>query len=197
MPGMGSMPGQMHATMSMLPGWVRLVWVLALAVVAVVHIWHCATMTGQLRWWHGAHTAMAVGMLAMYAADPMRQRGLDRTLVVVFALLTVAIAAATVLVRRREGRLNPVWAATGVDTAAMTYMAAVMAWPSTLPVVVSWIVVAYLGCQVFAWLFGGWDRALAGRRSSLGLSGPNSLDIRLTLAVMAASMAYMLAAMVS
>jgi hypothetical protein len=70
MPGMGPMPapstaGHMH-TMSMLPGWVRLVWVIALAVAAAVHIWHSATMTGQPRWWHGAHTLMALGMIAMY-----------------------------------------------------------------------------------------------------------------------------------
>jgi Domain of unknown function (DUF5134) len=197
--GMGPMPGppmpqHMDSMMPMLPGWVRLVWVLALAVVAVIHIWHSATMAGQSRWWHGAHTLMAVGMLAMYGPDLLRQRVLDHALVVVFAVVTAVIAAGTASVGRREGRLNPLWAATGVQTAAMIYMAVVMASPSTLPAALTWIVVAYLGCETLAWLLGLWDRVLARRRASLGLSGPNGVDIRVTLALMAASMAYMLAA---
>jgi hypothetical protein len=190
------MPEHMHSMMTLLPGWVRLAWVITLAVVAAVHIWHGATMAGQPRWWHGAHTAMAVSMLAMYAADPMHQRDLDRGLVVVFAIITAAIAAAAVLVARREGQLNPLWVAAGVDTAAMIYMAAVMASPSTAQAAVTWIVVAYLGGQTLAWLLGVWDHVLA-HRSSLGLSGHISIDIRLSLAAMAAGMAYMLAAMTS
>jgi hypothetical protein len=195
MPG-PPMPDHVDSMMSLLPGWVRLVWVIAMAVVAVVHIWHGATMAGQPRWWHAAHTAMAVGMLAMYAADPMRQRGLDRAFILIFAIITLAIAAATVLLCRREDRPNPLWVATGVDTAAMMYMATVMASPSTAPRVVTWIVVAYLVCQTFAWLLGLWDRVLA-HRPSLGLADRISIDIRISLAVMAAGMAYMLAAMTS
>jgi Domain of unknown function (DUF5134) len=129
------------------------------------------------------------------AADPMRQRSLDEVLVVVFVIATAAIAAVTVLLYRRERRLNQLWVVAGIDTAAMSYMAAAMASSSTVLVPVTWIVVAYLGCETFAWLLGLWDRAPAQARSSLGLSGRIGLDIRLTLAVMTASMAYMLIAM--
>ncbi|MCV7220991.1 DUF5134 domain-containing protein [Mycolicibacterium elephantis] len=191
------MTEHVHSMMPMLPGWIRLLWMLALAVVAAVHIWHGVTMTGQARWWHGAHTVMAVGMLAMYAADPMRQAGLDRALVVVFAVVTVAIAATAAALSRREGRANPLWAATGSDTAAMVYMAVIMAPVLTVSTTVSWVIVAYLGVQTLAWLFGVWERTLSPRRSSPGLSGPFGYDVRLSLAVMTASMGYMLAAMAS
>jgi Domain of unknown function (DUF5134) len=186
----------MHTTMtSLLPGWVRLVWVVALGVMAVLHIWHGATTSGQARWWHGAHTAMALGMIGMYAAGPMRQRALDNALEVLFAVIAVVLVVTAVVVRRRERVLNPLWVVTAVDSAAMSYLAAVMLSPSAVPAAVTWVVVAYLACDTLAWLLDLWDRALASRGPSVGLSGHNTLDIRLSLAVMAASMAYMLAAM--
>ena len=193
---MGPMPMPMPTTMTtLLPGWVRVLWVVALGVVAVLHIWHGATTSGQARWWHGAHTAMALGMISMYAADPMRQRGLYDALEVLFAVIAVALVVTSVVVGRRERVLNPLWVVAAVDSAAMSYMAAVMLSPSAVPAAVTWVVVAYLACDSLAWLLGLWDRALASRGPSVGLSGHNTLDIRLSLAVMAASMAYMLAAM--
>jgi Domain of unknown function (DUF5134) len=191
------MPVPMHSMTTLLPGWVRVVWVVALAVVAVLHIWHGATMSGQARWWHSVHTAMALGMIGMYATDPMRQRGLYYMLAVLFAVIAVALAVTAIVVRRRERVLNPLWVVTAVDSAAMSYMAAVMLSPSAVPAAVTWVVVAYLACDALAWLLGVWDRAVVSRGPSVALSGHNTLDITLTLAVMAASMAYMLAAMIS
>ncbi len=194
----GPMPMPMPTTMlTLLPGWVRVLWIVALAVVAVLHIWHGATTPAQPRWWHGAHTAMALGMIGMYAADPMRQRGLYDVLEVLFAVVAVALVVTAVVVRRRERVLNPLWVVTAVDSAAMSYMAAVMLSPSAVPAAVTWVVVAYLAFDTLAWLLDLWGRALASRDRSVGLSGHNTLDIRLSLAVMAASMAYMLAAMTS
>lgn len=190
------MPAPMHTAMTaLLPGWVRVVWIVALAAVAVLHIWHGATTPGQPRWWHSAHTAMALGMIGMYATDPMRQRGLYYVLEVLFAGIAVALLVTAVVVRRRERVPNPLWVVTAVDSAAMSYMAAVMVSPSAVPVVLTWVVVAYLACNTLAWLLDLWDRALASRGPSVGLPGHNTLDIRLSLTVMAASMAYMLAAM--
>jgi hypothetical protein len=186
------MPEHMHPMMTLLPRWVRLAWVITLAVIAAVHI---------SRRHHGRAVALVARRAHRHGGEHARhacrdQRDLDRALVVDFAIIIAAIAAAAALVGRREGRLNPLWVATGVDTAAMIYMAAVMASPSAAQIAVTWIVVAYLGGQSLAWPLGVWDHVLV-HRSSLGLSGHISIDIRLSLAAMAAGMAYMLAAMTS
>ena len=198
---MGPMPMPMHTTMTtLLPGWVRVLWIVALAVVAVLHIWHGARVPGQPRWWHSAHIAMALGMIGMYATDPMRQRALYYMLEALFAIIAVALAITAVVVRSRERVLNPLWVVTAVDSAAMSYMAAIMLSPSAVPAAVTWVVVAYLAGDALAWLLDLWDRTVISRDRSIGsieLSGHSTLDIRLTLAVMAASMAYMLAAMTS
>ncbi len=194
-PDMGHMPHDMGSMTAMLPGWVRVVWVVALVVVAVLHVVHARSLSGQSRRWHGVHTAMAVGMVAMYAADPMGQVGLDRVLLAVFAALTVALAAVIVAVGRREGVVNPLWVVTGLDTAAMAYMSAVMLWPASIGHAVTWVVIGYLCVDALAWILGVWDRLPVLKRPAIGLPGHDSLDIRLSLAVMAAGMAYMLLTM--
>lgn len=197
MPGMPMMPLPATAmTMSLLPWWPRLLWTLALMLVALLHVWHAYAQPGQGRWWHSTHIAMALGMAAMYAADPMDQRALDHTLAVIFGILTLVLLVATVLIRQREHVLNPRWVATAVDTAAMTYMAVLMPSPSDVPAAITWIVVGYLGVETLAWLSGLWDRLPASRSTAIGLSGHDGIDVRISLAVMTASMAYMLAAMI-
>ncbi len=186
---------EMGLMSTMLPVWIRVAWSIALAVVAVLHLWHAAALRGQPRWWHGVHTAMAVGMAAMYAADPMKQAGLDRAMFTVFAVVAVGLVVVTAGVGRREGAANPLWALTVVGAAAMAYMSAVMLWPQAIGPVVSWVVIAYLCVDAIGWAFGVWDRLAVLRRESIGLAGHDSVDVRISLAVMAASMAYMLAAM--
>ncbi|WP_216892942.1 DUF5134 domain-containing protein [Nocardia alni] len=186
----------MGSMTTMLPEWVRLVWALVLVVVALLHIWHARSLLGQPRWWHAAHTAMAVGMVAMYAADPMGQIGLDRVLLAIFGALAVVLAVVTIAVGRREGVVNPLWVITGLDTAAMAYMSAVMLWPGTIVHAGTWIVIGYLCVDALAWIFGVWERIPVLERPPVGLRGHDSLDIRISLAVMAAGMTYMLLAMV-
>lgn len=221
---MGAMDGHMAMSMALLPAWLRLVWVIVLAGVTLVHLWHARSMSGQPRWWHVAHTVMALGMLAMYAAHPMAQRGLDRGEAVVFGVATVVLAVTTAVLRRREDVLNPVWVASCLEMLAMTYMAVIMQLPTDArPTPVTWLVVSYLASQILAWAFGIWDRvpALTPRtqvvsatspngtassaappvaetpatRPSVGLPAHYTPAIRVSLAVMAASMAYMLAVM--
>lgn len=183
--------------MTMLPTWARLIWVAVLVVVAVVHAWHVISISGQSRWWHLVHTAMAAGMVAMYAADPMRQAGLDRVLLVTFTALAVVLAGVLVLVAFAEGVPNPLWALAVADTAAMAFMAAVMLWPHAIAHVVSWIVVGYLCVEAIGWILGGWDRLPVLRRPSVRLRGHDSIDVRISLALMLAGMASMIAAMVT
>lgn len=218
-------------SMPLLPTWLRVAWVLALCVVVVLHGGHAVAMPGQRRWWHTGHTVMGVGMALMYALPRMQHPALYRVGLVLFALMTVAIVAATMAIRRHEGTLNPLWILSAADTLAMTYM---FVPPTSTPRWLTYVFVVYLCCQVVAWACGLWDRlpvfrqpVLAGgasRRTGapdtaserderspellpadphpeastgrlVGLTVHSSLAVHITLAVMAASMAYMLAVM--
>jgi Domain of unknown function (DUF5134) len=217
MTDMGPMPGPMDSmmNMSLLPVWVRAAWAVALVAVALVHVWHARSMAGQPRWWHIAHVLMSVGMLAMYA--DMHQRGLSWLIAVVFAAAAVALAVTIGALRGRERRLNPLWVATTIDMLAMVYMGVIMLPSVRGPATLTWAFVVYLTGQTLAWAGGLWDRVPALRpaaagaavrvggecsnapaaptRPTVGLTAHVSIDIRISLAAMAASMAYMLAAL--
>lgn len=216
-------------SMPLLPPWLRVVWVVALGVALVLHVGHAWAMPGQRRWWHVGHTMMAAGMALMYALPRMLYPGLYRVGLVLFAVLTLAVAAATVAVRRHEGTLNPLWVFSAVELLVMTYM---FLPPPATPSWLSYLFVGYLVVQVVAWAFGLWERlpvfrtpVLAGGGPAaahtddtggdepgptllsadphpeastgpvLGLTAYSSAVVHVTLAVMAASMAYMLAVM--
>lgn len=159
------------------------------------------------------HTAMGIGMVAMYVLPVMSNATLAWSGLAIFAALTAALLLTTVLQFRREGALNPLWLATSIDMAAMAYMFLPM---NAQPLLLTWVVIAYLAAHALVWLCDVWARAgsftLADppgeplppsggagtavvQRRSLGLSGKVDLSVRITLAVMAASMGYMLLAM--
>lgn len=121
---MGPMTGDMGSAMSMalLPFWLRVVWAIALAVVALVHMWHVWSMSGQPRWWHAGHTLMAVAMIGMYLTDRMTYPSVYSAGVVLFGVLAVLIAAVAAVLRTWEGLFNPLWVASAVEMAAMAYM---------------------------------------------------------------------------
>lgn len=211
--------------MTVLPGWLRAVLAVVLFGVFVVHLWHSATMPGQRRWWHVGHTLMAAGMALMYAVPMMTVPTLRDGMAVVFAAMTVVSTGTALLLRRREGVLNPLWTASALDMLAMTYMLL----PHSARIgVVTTVFVLYLAVQTVAWAFGLWDRAPAlrpaadrtshapaldtpgatvldvppeqpGRDSSdggpLGLTAHSTPAVRVSLGAMAASMAVMLVAM--
>lgn len=205
----------MEPMASGLPGWLRLTWAVLLGAVVIVHIGHAIGVNGQHRWWHVGHTLMAAGMALMYLLPRMAHPGLYEAGLVAFLLLAVAMAAVVALVWRREDVLNPLWVAAAVDLMAMTYMFV----PTTSrPAQVTFLLMLYLGSQAVAWLMGLWNRvpnlspepfrvsdaasANVGEVDSVqrperavGLQATASLSVRSTLAVMAASMAYMLAVM--
>lgn len=215
---MGSM-----TSVPLLPDWLRLVWVVTLGVVIVTHVWHAYCRPGQHRGWHAGHILMAAGMVVMYIPGAMAEPGLFRVGVVLFGGVAVAIAAATVVLRRREGALNPLWVVAAVDMLIMAYM-----WlPAAIrPAPLDYALAAYLGCQMLAWALGRWERdpvaarppvpaateptmvragpgRLAGRPAAplasppaaVGLIAERAPVIRASLAVMAASMSYMLIVM--
>jgi hypothetical protein len=217
MTDMGPMPGPMDSmmNMSLLPVWVRAAWAVALVAVALVHLWHARSMSGQPHWWHIVHVLMSVAMLAMYT--DMHQRGLTCLIAVVFAAAAVGLAVTIGVLRGRERSLNPLWVATTIDMLAMVYMGVIMLPSVRGPATLTWVFVVYLAGQTLAWAGGLWDRvpvlrrAAAGAaakadgessnalaaptRPTVGLTAHVSIDIRISLAAMAASMAYMLAAL--
>lgn len=218
--GMSPMAG-----MAFLPGWLRLVWVVALAVVVHVHLWHAAAMHGQQRWWHTGHVIMAAGMIAMYAFMMSWPSVMDVTLAV-FSVMSAMVIATTVLWWRREGVVNPVWVVAAVDMLVMVYMS-LPAW--SRPSLLTWLLLAYLGIEALFWTFRVWAWLPVYRASgpaptayssavaasggpgaavpdsgsqgstpgaaSVGLNARVSIDAALSIAVMVASMAYMLAVM--
>lgn len=214
---MGSDPMPMHESMTMplLPQWLAVTWAVVLLGVTAVHVWHAWSMTGQPRWWHVGHTVMALGMAAMYLLPTMSHPGFARFGLAAFAVISVAALGAGVLHWRHEGVANPLWLATTVDMVAMTYMFLPMS--DWIPAVTG-ILVGYLVLQLVAWAGNLWSRiplyatgsATAGSPAfgdapgaansrtftpRVGLTASTDVSVRATLAVMAASMAYMLLAM--
>ncbi|WP_116049730.1 DUF5134 domain-containing protein [Amycolatopsis palatopharyngis] len=200
-------------TNPLLPDWLRLVWTLLLAGVAVVHIGHVWTMSGQRQWWHVSHTVMAAAMVVMYLQPHSESPRMYEVGLVVFALLSVGLAAIVVSLRRREQALNPLWVSVVVDLLAMTYMFVPAA---SRPAPLTSLLVLYLGVQAIAWTTGLWSRvalvrgavpavaeagaaggaaAPDGAGQTFGLYATSALDVRLTLALMAAGMVYMLVVM--
>lgn len=204
------MHGEMEA-MALLPGWLRAVWVTALCGVLVTHLRHAYVIAGQSRWWHVGHAVMATGMALMYLLPHMQHPGVYRVGVVLFGLLALAAAVKAVLLRRREGVFNPLWLMSSVDMFVMAYMSTHGL--RTAPL--TWLLIAYLLVQAVAWAVGTWIRipvfasrprvgqdtdmadvsAVPVRIRRLGLTPHSTVAVRTTLAVMAASMAYMLAVM--
>src|SRR6476661_1929603 len=214
---MGSM-----TSMPLLPDWLRVVWVVALGVVIVTHVWHAYCRPGQHRWWHAGHILMAAGMAVMYVPGSMTEPGLSRVGVVLFGGVALATAAVTVVLRRRESALNPLWVVAAVDMLVMAYM-----WlPAAIrPSLLDYALAAYLGCQLLAWALWGRDHVIArppvpaatapmmagagpGRpaaarpsapltypSAAVGLIAERAPVVRASLAVMAASMSYMLIVM--
>ena len=123
-------------SMPLLPGWLRVACVVALSAVVMVHVAHAWARL-------------------MYALPTMSHAEWNRVGLALFSLATIAMAAVTIVLRFREGALNPLWLFSGLDMLAIAYMLA----PSPArPAWLTVVVVAYLSGQVAAWGFGWWDR---------------------------------------
>lgn len=219
---MGSMGSAI--SMPLLPQWLRIVWAVALAGVVLVHLWHIWSIPGQPRWWHAGHITMGLGMMGMYSLG-MAHSGLYRAGVVLFGVLTVVMATTAVVFGRREGVLNLLWVASAVDTLVMTYMllppaaqparvswvfvaylaCQMLAWalglwdhvpvlqPTNRRTVAS--APAAVQCTGVVHAAKPAPAVLSSGDGAVGLTAHCTPAIRISLAVMAASMAYMLAVM--
>lgn len=192
-----------------LPDWLRVVWAVLLFGVVVLHAAHATVMSGQRRWWHVGHTAMAVGMMLMYLLPraSMSASGPYTAGLVLFAALAVVVLVTAGVLWWREGAFNALWAASALDLFAMTYMLLPMPARTSL---VGYAFIVYLTASALAWAFDLPGRVLAPQPVSPGgavasmppedvpesrLTADSGRDVPPSLAVMAASMAYMLVAM--
>ncbi len=144
-------------TNSVLPSWLGWVWVLALTVVAAVHVRHLVRLPDVTRFWHLGHIVMALGMIAMFWPTGLLLEppsGLvGRT---VFALAALVVVVWAVVDRARRGRWTLVWPLLAADMAVMVWMFVVMAPlegagamsagpPAANAVIGSWFVLETLG----------------------------------------------------
>lgn len=207
------MPHEQMMSSPLLPAWLRVLWAVLLFAVVVVHTAHANLMSGQRRWWHIGHTAMAAVMMLMYLLPPMSNPGPYRAGLLLFAAGTIALGVGTVVLARREGGVCLLWVASTVEMLAMTYMLLPM---QVRPGAVNYVFALYLAGSALAWALGLWQReparrerpAVAAAAAQQGQGGapaafaepepprprltvPGSRDVPVTLAVMSASMAYM------
>ena len=205
----------------LLPPWVTWLWLVALAAVLVFHCGHLVRMGGQHRWYHASHILMLVSMLYMYASMEFRWTWLSHSLqAVIFSMSTAAILVWMVYRFVQRQPFSFLWVLALIMQAAMIYM-----WLPTWAPALTWTLVVYFGLETVAWLAGLLDdtkRALSVGPSRHGMggsllhgsmpergsvsfgSGDRPVDVplaqstmtaRVSMAIMAASMAYMFAAM--
>jgi hypothetical protein len=182
---------------NLLPPWLTGLWLAALAAVLVLHCGHFARNSGQHRWFHASHVLMLASMLYMYASMEFRWRWLPAAWQAsVFAATSLAIGG-WLAVRIATARpVSGLWLLALVMQAAMAYM-----WLPDWFAPLTWLLVAYHTVEAAAWLAGRLDDR--GGRGCLGPGEPASVVAlgghgwrpRAGMAVMAASMAWMFAAM--
>jgi hypothetical protein len=205
----------------LLPPWVTWLWLIALAAVLVLHCSHLVRMGGQRRWYHASHILMLVSMLYMYASMEFRWTWLSHSLqAVIFSMTTAAIIVWMVYRFVQRQPFSFLWVLALIMQAAMIYM-----WLPNWAPALTWTLVVYFGLETVAWLAGLLNDSKAGMavgpsRQGLGGSAPhgslsergsvsfgsgddhvdvplatNTVADRVSMAIMAASMAYMFAAM--
>ncbi len=183
------------------PLWVSVVWIVALSAVLIFHCGHLVRMGGQHRWFHSAHIVMLVGMIYMYAMMAFNWKWISgNAWMWLYILTTLAMLIWMVARIVTKKPFSYLWILALVQQAAMIYMWAPMTyWVPAF----TWALVVYFALETIAWLVGWCNDAKEGRGNAVG-PGDRSLVMplghsstlgNLSMAVMAASMAYMFAGM--
>ena len=181
----------------LLPPIATWLWLIALAAVLVFHCVHFLRMGGQHRWFHASHILMLVSMLYMYAMMEFKWHWLSSTLQAwVFAASSAAIIVWMIMRFAQRKPFSYLWILALIMQAAMIYM-----WLPDWIAVFTWILVGYYVLEALAWLVGliddtkGKGAVGPGDRTGFVALAHPSLRGNISMAVMAASMAYMFAAM--
>lgn len=200
---MGSMTGMTAMTGTGIPDAARVLWTVLLCAVIALHGGHAVAQRGAYRWWHAGHILMAAGMVAMFLPVPMTSTTNDVG-VLVYSCAAAGAVGYTGLSRDRTGIVDSVWLLSTVDMLVMVYMFLA---PGSTPALLDNVLIGYLGLATVLWLTGVLPR-WTGRRTAVAQASGGTATavradlvlhctpaVRTTLAVMTASMAYMLAAM--
>ena len=190
----------------LLPEWLRLVWVAIYAVIVIVHLRHAVVMGGQLRAWHTGHILMALGMSWMFLPGGIIT--LPTTVgEVVFALSALAISCWVIGTTASRRRLDFLWLILLLDMLGMVYM---FAFPQVAFAPLTYLCTIYFATEMGSWLVRIFDRldrqqwvlpSFAGvatrvlKTDARPLVEANSIEMCITLGLMAAGMAYMFLAM--
>jgi hypothetical protein len=154
-------------------------------------------MGGQHRWFHASHILMLVSMLYMYAGMEFSWKWLSHTLQMWVFILTSALILVWMILRiATKAPFSFLWILALIMQAAMAYM-----WMPDWIAVLTWILVGYYTLEALAWLFGlindtkGRGAVGSGDRTNFVALAHPSILANVSMAIMAASMAYMFAAM--
>jgi Domain of unknown function (DUF5134) len=190
----------------LLPDWLRIVWVVIYAAILLLHLRHAIGMSGQQRLWHSGHILMALGMVYMFLPNGVISLPIVVG-VVIFALAAVAIAGWVVYALANRRPLDFLWVILLIDMLGMTYMFVAQ---QTAIGALLYLFAAYFAVEMGCWFFGAFNQpnpeqrvipavvgggAVAVTAEARPLAEASTLEVRLTLGLMAAGMAYMFVAM--
>ncbi len=194
-----------HGATNILPNWLAVVWTLVFLVILGVHARHVMQTHGQRRLWHTGHVLMAFGMAFMFAPGSLDHFNIPNGFWPLLFANAAGVVVAWILVKTLYGQpVNGLWAVLAFDLAAMAYM-----WsPSGYVAPITWLLVAYFGIEAVLWATNSYrklDERLVIKSGGMNPDGTLTAtaveplacehDLRLTMALMTAGMAYMFAAM--
>ncbi len=192
-------------TTNILPDWLAVIWTLVFFVIIATHARHVIQSEGQRRWWHSGHVAMTIGMAFMFAPASIDHFNVPTGFwSLAFANGAIAIVL-WMLVQAFAGRgANLLWLLMAFDLGAMAYM-----WSLTgFHAPITWLLVAYFAVQAVLWgtdrmrsfdertILGGAVSVTPGGVLAASVAEPLICykDLRVSMAAMTLSMAYMFAA---
>jgi hypothetical protein len=216
MTGMADMPGMTriglpsaHGGLNLLPTWLGVVMAGVFLGVFLNHLRHALDASGQRRFWHVGHVAMALGMVFMFMSASLKPFDISTIFwqaIFVAALVVLAGWLARQALNQRGA--SGLWPLLAIELWAMLYM-----WsPGATETPLSWLLIAYLAVESGLWTTG---RVLDVDRNCLpnggyqinGAHGAGVLriattttlacerDLRVTMTAMTLGMAYMVFAM--
>lgn len=142
------MPGILTSGPNYFPGWVSILFSLGLAL-GIVHHLPCLIGGRGNRWFHAAHTAMALSMIYMYLSMSYDWNWLPATWQMWFFVATsVAITAWLLTKVLRRQPVNLLWILLLIQQAAMAYMwYPMMRWNAIL----IFVLVSWFAIETFGW----------------------------------------------
>lgn len=127
----------------LLPTWWRAVCVVLLLGVVVALALAAARSEGLSRGWHLGYAGAALGMVVMYAANPMDTPGFNAAALVVFVVALVGVLGALAVAVRTRGSVP--WVVATVDLVTLAYIQI----PADVrPILVCVLFACYLAVQV-------------------------------------------------